>query len=314
MRIRTIKPEFWLDENLAALPLIDRLTFIGLWGLADRNGRMEDRPARIKAALFPYDNDIDIDEVVDRLDEAQFVHRYEVDGDRYLAIPGFEKHQRPHPKEQASDVPPPPSREKARPSREIKRQAVERFSTIPSSPAGKGREGKEILDNGKEISAPAQEPVAASDPPKDGEPPPSKKKPKPQKEPDPRHRPLQQALEAEFESQRGAPYGFTPADAAHVATLLRMGGSEESLRRWRTALAHQGFPQVSTLGELVKNWNHFAPKRQEAGRPRRIDIEKTDPGAWTQEGLDAQLREIEHRINGTASNAGAVFPPEVAHG
>lgn len=144
---------------------------------------------------------------------------------------------------------------------------------------------------------------------------PEKNKPKPPKEPDSRHAPLQKALEAEYERQRGAPYGFAGGeDAAHVATLLRMGGPDEALRRWRVAISNETFPRVSALRELVKNWNHFAPKRQEAGRPRRIDIEKTDPGAWTQEGLDAQLREIEHRINGTASNAGAVFPPEVAHG
>jgi hypothetical protein len=56
MRIRTIKPEFFEDEKLAELPPHDRLMFIGLWLLADRNGVLEHRPAWIKAKIFPYDD------------------------------------------------------------------------------------------------------------------------------------------------------------------------------------------------------------------------------------------------------------------
>ena len=43
-----IKPDFLRDEELAALPLEARLLFAGLWMCADREGRIEDRPQRIK--------------------------------------------------------------------------------------------------------------------------------------------------------------------------------------------------------------------------------------------------------------------------
>lgn len=107
MRIRTIKPEFWKNEKLAAQPHVIRLLFIGLWNYADREGRMEDRPARIKAEIFPYDQDLDIDTLLTELANSGFIVRYEVDGNRYIAIPTFRKHQRPHPREAASTVPVP---------------------------------------------------------------------------------------------------------------------------------------------------------------------------------------------------------------
>jgi len=49
MRIRTIKPEFWKHDGIAELEYATRLLFIALWCIADRRGRMEDRPKRIKA-------------------------------------------------------------------------------------------------------------------------------------------------------------------------------------------------------------------------------------------------------------------------
>ena len=52
-RIRSIKPEFFLDEELAELSPLTRLLFVGLWTLADCEGRLEDRPKRIRAQLHP---------------------------------------------------------------------------------------------------------------------------------------------------------------------------------------------------------------------------------------------------------------------
>lgn len=57
-RIRQIKPEFYLDDELALCSRDARLLFPGLWMLADRAGRLENRPAKIKAQVFPYDNDV----------------------------------------------------------------------------------------------------------------------------------------------------------------------------------------------------------------------------------------------------------------
>jgi hypothetical protein len=102
-----IKPSFFLNEDLATLPYEARLLFIGLWCVADREGRLEDRPRRLKAELFPYD-DIDLDPLLWKLAELGFIVRYEAQGKRYIQIANFTKHQRLHPNEAPSEIPPPP--------------------------------------------------------------------------------------------------------------------------------------------------------------------------------------------------------------
>ena len=67
-RIRTIKPEFFLDDELAELPMVARMLFVGLWTIADCEGRMEDRPKRIKAQILPFD-DCDIDGALQSLND-----------------------------------------------------------------------------------------------------------------------------------------------------------------------------------------------------------------------------------------------------
>jgi len=105
-RTRSIKPAFFKNEILSFLPANDKLTFIGLWTLADRCGRLEDRPTRIKGELFPY-FDMDVEAALCRLDQTGFIHRYESGGEKYISIPTFSKHQSPHLKEQASTIPAP---------------------------------------------------------------------------------------------------------------------------------------------------------------------------------------------------------------
>jgi hypothetical protein len=55
-RTRSLKPSFFKNEHLAECEPMARLLFAGLWTLADSQGRLECRPLRIKAELFPYDN------------------------------------------------------------------------------------------------------------------------------------------------------------------------------------------------------------------------------------------------------------------
>lgn len=76
-RIRTIKPQFFLNEELAELPAMVRLLFIGLWTQADISGRLVDRPKRIKAELFPYD-EFDVDKALQNLADKKFIIRYKV--------------------------------------------------------------------------------------------------------------------------------------------------------------------------------------------------------------------------------------------
>lgn len=103
-RARNIKPGFFKNDILAELPFEYRILFQGLWCEADREGRLEDRPKRIKAEVFPYD-DVDVDSGLNALQLAGFITRYAVGKSQYIQVLEFKKHQNPHCKEAASTIP-----------------------------------------------------------------------------------------------------------------------------------------------------------------------------------------------------------------
>lgn len=109
-RARNIKPSFFANDDLADIDPLGRLLFIGLWTLADREGRLEDRPRRIKAEVLPYD-DCNPDDLLQSLHDHGFIHRYEVGGIKCLQVVNFTKHQDPHYKEKASELPAPDGHE-----------------------------------------------------------------------------------------------------------------------------------------------------------------------------------------------------------
>ncbi len=102
-RSRNIKPGFFANEHLAVLPFETRLLFIGLWTLADRDGRLEDRPIKIKMHVFPADN-VDVDRCLSELADAgeTFIQRYVVDSVGVIQIVNWDKHQKPHHQEAGS--------------------------------------------------------------------------------------------------------------------------------------------------------------------------------------------------------------------
>ncbi|MGI9699308.1 hypothetical protein ACIRTP_30215 [Pseudomonas aeruginosa] len=103
-RARNIKPSFFKNEDLADLDPFDRLLFIGLWCLADREGRLEYRPRRIKIELFPGDN-YDVEIGLANLLDKGFIERYEVAGFSVISLPNFTRHQSPHSTEKDSELP-----------------------------------------------------------------------------------------------------------------------------------------------------------------------------------------------------------------
>lgn len=103
-RIRTIKPDFFIDDKVGELTVIARLLFVGLWCLADREGRLEDNPKKIKVQILPYDK-TDCDAVLDEIAGKEMIVRYEVEGKNFIQINNFLKHQRPHHTEKDSDLP-----------------------------------------------------------------------------------------------------------------------------------------------------------------------------------------------------------------
>jgi len=107
MRARNIKPGFFKNETLADLSAVTRLLFIGLWMEADREGRLEDRPRRIAADVFPYERDLDIDASLTALEEGGFIIRCRVGQLRLTQVLNFKKHQSPHHTEKQSVLPAP---------------------------------------------------------------------------------------------------------------------------------------------------------------------------------------------------------------
>jgi len=106
-RIRSVKPEFWLDRKLARCVSRDaRLLYIGMWNYADEHARLHGDPAVIKGQVFPYD-DVAIEPLLAELEALGRVVAYTFDGDPYLHIPTLNKHQRLEPHKTPSRLPSP---------------------------------------------------------------------------------------------------------------------------------------------------------------------------------------------------------------
>jgi hypothetical protein len=138
-RIRYLKPGFFTNEELSALPPLTRLLFAGIWTLSDCKGRLEDRPKRIKAELFAYD-EFDVDAALTALHNAGFIVRYRVKEQDVIQINKFNVHQRPHPKEPDAKLPEPPklgaktkSRDRSRQSRKRSGLEVQSRSNEPET-------------------------------------------------------------------------------------------------------------------------------------------------------------------------------------
>ncbi|MDD4178863.1 MAG: hypothetical protein PHH14_02280 [Candidatus Margulisbacteria bacterium] len=111
-RIRYLKPDFFKDEDIKELPFEVRIFYEGLWCMADREGRLEERPERLKVEIMPYD-EIDIEKALTLLalpkkhGRQPFINRYVTDKQRFIQIINWHKHQKPHHTEKESTIPPP---------------------------------------------------------------------------------------------------------------------------------------------------------------------------------------------------------------
>ena len=141
-RIRTVKPELFKHEELfdaeldSGLPL--RLAFIGLFTVADCEGRFKWRPRTLKLEVLPHDT-VDFAQVLQALEQSGFIQSYSVDGERYGWIPNFKKHQRLQTKELAagSELPAPCLQDQHGTNQE---RTQVRTGTHPEAQEGKGRE------------------------------------------------------------------------------------------------------------------------------------------------------------------------------
>jgi hypothetical protein len=103
-RARNIKPGFFKNYDLADLGPHSQLLFAGLWCLADKEGRLEDKPRFIKAEVFPY-YEADVNGELTKLEQCGFIVRYEAEGMRLIQIAKFTEHQSPHHTEKSSVLP-----------------------------------------------------------------------------------------------------------------------------------------------------------------------------------------------------------------
>ncbi|WP_343103178.1 hypothetical protein [Escherichia coli] len=123
-RSRNIKPDFFTNDELAECHPLGRLLFAGLWTIADKEGRLDDRPKKIKAMLLPFD-EADCDALLQQLNDHKFIIRYRVNGECYIQISNWKKHQNPHCKEAASEIPAPLENDKSTGQEQCKEDAEE---------------------------------------------------------------------------------------------------------------------------------------------------------------------------------------------
>jgi hypothetical protein len=96
MRIRTVKPDFWTNERMAALPEFTRLLALGLLNYADDEGYFNANINLIRGTLFPFaDESKKILGAIKDLSKLDFIRVGESkDGRKYGWVVHFTEHQR----------------------------------------------------------------------------------------------------------------------------------------------------------------------------------------------------------------------------
>ncbi len=160
-RARNIKPGFYANEDLAECSIWARFIFPGLWMLADRGGRIEDRPKRIKGELLRYD-DIEIEPLLAELAARGFIVRYRADEQQLIQVTAFMRHQNPHHREAHSVLPAPPG--------DMREPAVAGDSASSINSAASRKPEAEPVANGQvqDKSEESPEPASGSAQPRQG--------------------------------------------------------------------------------------------------------------------------------------------------
>lgn len=106
MRRREISPGFWKDERIWKLSHEAKLLYLGLTQIADREGRLLDKPFEIGVEVWPW-APMEAGRLIDEIVAVGLVARYAVGDLACLSYPraAWKRHQRPHPNEQPSRLP-----------------------------------------------------------------------------------------------------------------------------------------------------------------------------------------------------------------
>lgn len=106
MKTRLVRPDFFSDDRIAKCGPFGLHLYLGLMCLTDRDGRLEDRPIKIKAQLFPF-FEVNVDEILDFLASAKLIVRYEVASAKLIEVIDFSKYQQVYQKEKSEGYPAP---------------------------------------------------------------------------------------------------------------------------------------------------------------------------------------------------------------
>lgn len=95
-RIRSVKPEFWTSEQVAECSPNARLLFIGIWNFCDDYGVHPASCARLKMQIFPSDSlsVSDVKALVGEIVAAKLMVEYQVDGESFWHVTGWDRHQK----------------------------------------------------------------------------------------------------------------------------------------------------------------------------------------------------------------------------
>ena len=108
-RRRMIHPDIWSSEDFSSLSMLSKLVFIGMFSLADDEGKGRANPAYLKSAIFPYDDKMrvaDIDKTLSEIGSKMSVTLYVHNEKDYYRLESWEKWQRVE-KPQPSKIPNP---------------------------------------------------------------------------------------------------------------------------------------------------------------------------------------------------------------
>lgn len=94
MRIRSIHPAFYTDEDLVTCSAYARLFLTGIWGESDDQGVFEWKPLTLKMRILPADN-VRAEDLLDELIKINAIKLIEVDGKKFGLCRNFNKFQHP---------------------------------------------------------------------------------------------------------------------------------------------------------------------------------------------------------------------------
>lgn len=273
-RTRSIKPDDFLDDVLGAegFPIEAHFLRVGMNCLADKEGRLEDRPPKIRAQVFPYRASLDVEALLARLEGVGSIRRYTVAGQRLIQLVGFAESQNPHPNEAKSRLPGPEFHDGgiATPAH-VTSGAIHKQQEDSPSRHLISDPGSLISDQGPPSGQPVQAPLVEVSP---------TRQPKRRGERSPttteEERTAKEMVFEVYRRHRGEDYPWGGADWGMLRECLQRAGGDLGVleARWDHALSlGVKWPGCSTLGQLASKWADVLTSLKETSTPLRTSEE-----------------------------------------